>query len=120
VSQQTWVTPAAASTVATFTSTPNTVTATYNYYTGSASSGAIVFNLPTASAAAQYCVGTTDGDVTLTVNASASGQFVVYGVNNSSSGGGLSTSSLGASTCFVGINSTTWMAYPSNGTWVTF
>lgn len=85
----------------------------------------VAYTLPTAAAGLQYCVGNSwNGSAAttgiLTVNASASGQFIIFTDGTLSATGGNVTSGGAAAdfACFVGVDSTHWYFKPSSGTWV--
>ena len=109
----------------TITSTAsNTLGGTYKsgYTFNSDGSAAVTYTLPTASAGLQYCVGNYTGATgTITVQTSASGQFIDNeGANTASGGYVISGGALGDAGCFVGITSTQWKLYSQGTTsWAT-
>lgn len=85
---------------------------------------AVAYTLPTAAAGLQYCVGNSwNGSAAttgvLTVNASASGQFIIFTDGTLSATGGNVTSGGAAAdaACFVGVDATHWQQYTQRGTW---
>ena len=80
---------------------------------------AVAYTLPTASAGAQFCVdngynGSAADTGALTVNASASGQFIIFtdGTLSATGGNVVSGGAARDGACFAGIDSTHWMFYP--------
>lgn len=85
---------------------------------------AVTYTLPTAAAGRQYCVGNSwNGSAAttgvLTVNTSASGQFIIFTDGTLSATGGNVTSGGAAAdaACFVGVDATHWQQYTQRGTW---
>lgn len=85
---------------------------------------AVAYTLPTAAAGRQYCVGNSwNGTAAttgiLTVNASASGQFIIFTDGTLSATGGNVTSGGAAAdaACFVGVDATHWQIYVQRGIW---
>ncbi len=85
---------------------------------------AVAYTLPTASAGLQYCVGngyngSAANTGVITLNTSASGQFLIWTDGTLSATGGNTTSggAGGDFACVIGVDSTHWMFRPSNGTW---
>lgn len=89
---------------------------------------AVAYTLPPAAAAtassSQFCVsngnnGTSADTGVLTINASASGQFIVFTDGTLSATGGNVTSGGAAAdaACFVGLDTTHWLMYVNRGTW---
>lgn len=85
---------------------------------------AVAYTLPTAAAGLQYCVGNSwNGSAAttgvLTVNASASGQFIIFTDGTLSATGGNVTSGGAAAdfACFVGVDATHWQFSATRGTW---
>lgn len=109
------------------TGTTATLSTPYTFNQEATAATAVAYTLPTASAGAQYCVdnsynGSAANTGVLTVNASASGQFIIFTDGSLSATGGNLTSGGAARDggCFTGIDATHWMFYPhspSGGTW---
>ena len=85
---------------------------------------AVAYTLPTAAAGLQYCVGngyngSAANTGVITLNTSASGQFLIWTDGTLSATGGNTTSggAGGDFACVVGVDSTHWMFRPSQGTW---
>ena len=92
------------------------------YTLNSDGSAAVTYTLPTASAGLQYCITNYTGATgTITVQTSASGQFIDNeGVNTASGGYVISAGALGDAGCFVAITSTQWKLFNSGTTvWTT-
>ena len=96
----------------------------YTFNQNATAATAVAYTLPTAAAGLQYCVGNSyNGSAAttgvLTVNASASGQFIIFTDGTLSATGGNVTSGGAAAdfACFVGVDSTHWYFKPSSGTW---
>lgn len=96
----------------------------YTFNQEATAAAAVAYTLPTAAAGLQYCVansynGSTATTGVLTVNTSASGQYIIFTDGTLSATGGNVASGGAArdSACFVGVDSTHWMFYPSSGTW---
>ena len=90
---------------------------------GTAATG-VTYTLPTAAAGLQYCVangynGTAANTGTLEILTSASGQFIIYTDGTISATGGyvISGGAGGDSACVVGVDSTHWRLYVSEGSW---
>jgi len=110
------------------TSTPIAVTTTvasgfYNNQHATAGT-AITYNLPTAAAGKQFCIrnsynGSAVNTGVLTVNTSASGQFIIDVDGTLGATGGHITSggAGGDSMCVVGVDATHWQVYVQKGTW---
>ncbi len=82
------------------------------------------YTLPTAAAGLQYCVsnsynGSAADTGVLTINTSASGQFIIFTDGTLSATGGNVTSAGAASdaACVVGVDATHWQLYVNRGTW---
>jgi hypothetical protein len=85
---------------------------------------AVAYTLPTAAAGLQKCVGNSwNGSAAttgvLTVNASATGQFIIFTDGTLSATGGNVTSGGAAAdmACFAGVDSTHWQMSVNRGTW---
>ncbi len=85
---------------------------------------AVAYTLPTAAAGLQYCVGngyngSAANTGVITLNTSASGQFLIWTDGTLSATGGNTTSggAGGDFACVVGVDSTHWLFRPSQGTW---
>lgn len=96
----------------------------YTYNQEATAAAAVAYLLPTAAAGLQYCVGNSwNGSAAttgvLTVNTSASGQFIVFTDGTLSATGGNVTSGGAAAdaACFVGLDATHWQMYTQRGTW---
>lgn len=90
---------------------------------GTAATG-VAYTLPAATLSDQHCVsngfnGSAANTGVLTVNTSATGQFIVFTDGTLSATGGNVTSGGAArdSACFVAIDSTHWLMYTQSGTW---
>lgn len=97
----------------------------YTYNQEATAATAVAYTLPTAAAGKQYCVGNSyNGSAAttgvLTVNTSASGQFIIGSAGTISATGGNVTSggAGGDAACFVGVDATHWQQYIQVGTWV--
>ena len=95
---------------------------TFNQYATAATG--VAYTLPTAAAGKQYCVrnsynGSAANTGVLTVNTSASGQFLIDVDGTLGSTGGHITSggAGGDAACFVGVDTTHWQVYVQKGTW---
>lgn len=110
------------------TSTPVTLGGTfksgYTINEHATAGTAITYNLPTAAAGLQYCVGNGyNGSAAntgiLTVATSASGQFIIFTDGTLSATGGNVTSggAGGDFSCFIGVDSTHWLMRPGEGVW---
>jgi hypothetical protein len=85
-------------------------------------STAVTYTLPTAAAGLQYCVRNIAGATgTLTIQTSASGQYIDNAGTNTASGGYvISSGALGDSGCVVAIDTTHWELYNTSATtWTT-
>ena len=96
----------------------------YTYNQEATAATAVAYTLPTAAAGRQYCVGNSwNGSAAttgvLTVNTSASGQFIIFTDGTLSATGGNVTSGGAAAdaACFVGVDATHWQQYTQRGTW---
>lgn len=96
----------------------------YTFNQEATAATAVAYTLPTAAAGLQYCVGNSyNGSAAttgvLTVNTSASGQFIIFTDGTLSATGGNVTSGGAAAdaACFVGVDSTHWQQYTQRGTW---
>lgn len=85
---------------------------------------AVAYTLPTAAAGLQYCIengwnGTASTTGVLTLNTSASGQFIIFTDGTLSATGGNVTSGGAAAdmACVHGIDSTHWQLSVVRGTW---
>ena len=117
-----------AETVTIGTSSPVTVSTTLNsafYYNQHATAGtAITYNLPTAAAGKQFCFGNSYNGSNpdtgaLTIATSASGQFIIFtdGTLSATGGNVASGGAAGDAACVVGVDSTHWQFYKTQGTW---
>lgn len=84
----------------------------------------VAYTLPTAAAGLQYCIGnswngTAATTGVLTLNASATGQFIIFTDGTLSATGGNVTSGGAAAdaACVVGVDATHWQLYTQRGTW---
>ncbi len=84
----------------------------------------VAYTLPTAAAGLQYCIGNSyNGSAAdtgvLTLNTSASGQFIIFTDGTLSATGGNVTSggAGGDAACVVGVDTTHWQLYVNRGTW---
>jgi hypothetical protein len=96
----------------------------YTFNQEATAAQAVAYTLPTAAVGRSYCVGNSwNGSAAttgvLTVNASASGQFIIFTDGTLSATGGNVTSGGAAAdfACFVGVDATHWYFKPSSGTW---
>lgn len=96
----------------------------YTFNQEATAATAVAYTLPTAAAGRQYCVsnsynGSAATTGVLTVNASATGQFIIWTDGTLSATGGNVTSggAAGDAACFVGVDSTHWQIYVQRGTW---
>ena len=85
---------------------------------------AVAYTLPTAKAGKQYCIangnnGSAANTGVLTLNTSASGQFIIFTDGTLSATGGNITSAgaAGDAACVVGMDTTHWLLYVNRGTW---
>ncbi len=110
------------------TGTTATLSTAYTLNQEATAGTAVAYTLPTASAATpstgQYCVtnsynGSAANTGVLTVNTSASGQFIVGPAGTLTASGGNVTSggAGGDAACFVGNDATHWTMYVNRGTW---
>ena len=117
-----------ASQVTITTGTTGTLSTAFTYNQEATAATAVAYTLPTASAATissgQYCVsnsynGSAATTGVLTVNTSASGQFIIFTDGTLSATGGNVTSGGAASdaACFAGVDATHWQMYTNRGTW---
>jgi phage baseplate assembly protein gpV len=90
---------------------------TFNNYATAGT--AVGYTLPTAAAGKQRCYGNYTGKTgVITVNTSASGQYIsVDGVLTASGGNITSGGALGDKACFVGVDATHWVFYGNKGAW---
>lgn len=109
------------------TSTPITVGATYRsgYFDNqhATAATAITYNLPTAAAGRSYCfVNSYNGSAmdtgTITLQTSASGQYIIDGALSATGGYVISSGAASDAGCVRGVDSTHWQFYPQGGTWV--
>jgi hypothetical protein len=93
----------------------------YTFNNEGTTSAAVTYTLPTAAAGQQYCVRNLPTETgTLTLQTSASGQFIGSAGAYSASGGYvISAGALADAACVVGVDSTHWVLYPQGGTWST-
>ena len=98
------------------------------YWNQNATAGtAVTGTLPVAAANWQFCLGNSyNGSAAntgaLTVQTSASGQFIIYTDGTLSASGGY-VSSAGAAremACFIGVDSTHWAMTVNSGTWAKY
>lgn len=96
----------------------------YTFNQEATASTAVTYTLPTAAAGRQYCVsnsynGSTATTGALTIQTSASGQFVIFTDGTLSATGGFVSSSGagGDAACVVGVDSTHWALYVNRGIW---
>jgi len=110
------------------TSTPITVSSLYTsayYFNQHATPAtAIAYTLPTAAAGLQFCFGNSyNGSAAdtgvLTVNTSASGQYIidVDGTLGATGGHVTSGGAGGDKACLVGVDATHWQLYVNKGVW---
>lgn len=85
---------------------------------------AVAYTLPTAAAGLQYCVGngyngSAANTGVLTLNTSASGQFMIFtdGTLTASGGNVTSGGAGGDFACVVGVDATHWQFRASQGSW---
>jgi hypothetical protein len=94
---------------------------TFNQHATAAT--AITYTLPTAAAGKQYCVknsynGSAANTGTITLQTSASGQYIIYNGTLSATGGYvISGGAAGDGACVVGVDATHWSLYVQVGTW---
>ena len=117
-------TSAPLATVTITTGTTATLSTDYTFNQNATAGAAVAYTLPTASAGNQKCVansynGSAADTGVLTVNTSASGQFVIFTDGTLSASGGNVTSGGAAAdaACFVGLDTTHWQQYTQSGTW---
>ena len=96
----------------------------YTFNQEATAATAVAYTLPTAAAGLQYCIGNSyNGSAAttgvLTLNTSASGQFIIFTDGTLSATGGNITSGGAAAdaACVVGVDSTHWQLYVQRGTW---
>ena len=84
----------------------------------------VTYTLPTAAAGKQYCVanaynGTAANTGALTLQTSASGQYIIFTDGTLTARGGhvVSSGAAADSACVVGVDSTHWFLYVRSGTW---
>jgi hypothetical protein len=118
------LTPVTVTTGATATLGAGTYQSGYTFNQNATAATAITYTLPTAAAGKQYCVansynGSAADTGTLEVITSATGQFIIFTDGTLSATGGyvISAGAARDSACFVGVDSTHWVLYPSSGTW---
>jgi len=110
------------------TSTPVTLGGTfksgYTINEHATAATAVTYNLPTAAAGLQYCVGngyngSAANTGVLTVATSASGQFIIFTDGTlSATGGNVTSGGAGADfSCFIGVDTTHWLMRPGEGVW---
>jgi hypothetical protein len=85
---------------------------------------AITYNLPTAANGRQYCFvngynGSAANTGVLTIQTSATGQFIIFtdGTLSATDGTVTSAGAGGDAACVVGVDVTHWMLYAQRGTW---
>lgn len=85
---------------------------------------AVTYNLPTAAAGKQFCFTNGYGSGgpntgTLTLQTSATGQYIIFtdGTLSASDGYVISGGAAADAACVVGVDSTHWMLYVQRGTW---
>jgi hypothetical protein len=85
---------------------------------GNSAANSIV-TLPTAESGLQYCSKNYTGITqVLTLQTSAAGQYIDLDGTLTATGGFIhSDGAAGDGVCVIGVNATTWVAYPSKGTW---
>ena len=110
------------------TTTPITVSTTansgfYNNQNATAAT-AVTYNLPTASAGKQFCFtnsynGSAADTGILTIQVSASGQYIIFtdGTLSASNGNVTSGGAAADAACVVGVDTTYWQLYVQRGTW---
>jgi hypothetical protein len=95
----------------------------YTFNQDATAAAAITYTLPTAAVGLQYCVknsynGSAADTGTLTIQTSASGQFIIVNGTPSATGGFvISGGAAGDAACVVGISTTQWEFYAQVGTW---
>lgn len=96
----------------------------YTFNQNATAGAAVSYALPTASAGLQYCVGNGyNGSAAdtgaLTLQTSASGQFIIFTDGSLSATGGyvISSGAVGDFACMIGVDSTHWYFRPNQGTW---
>lgn len=110
------------------TSTPVTVSTTLaseaHFNENATAATAVTYDLPTAAAGKQFCFanannGTAANTGALTIQTSATGQYIVFTDGTLSASGGYVVSAGAArdSACVMGVSSTQWMLYVGSGTW---
>jgi len=98
--------------------------AEYHHNQNATAATAITYNLPTASAGKQFCFtnsynGSAADTGTLTLQTSASGQFIIFtdGTLSASNGYVISGGAASDAACVVGVDTTHWQLYTQRGTW---
>ena len=106
------------------TATLNAFLSGYWWNAEATAATAVAYTLPTAAAGLQKCVGNSWNALApttgiLTVNTSASGQFIIFTDGTLSATGGNVTSGGAAAdaACFVGVDSTHWQMNVVRGSW---
>lgn len=106
------------------TGTTATISASFTWNQEATAATAVAYTLPTASVNDQHCVGNSyNGSAAttgiLTINASASGQFIIFTDGTLSATGGNVTSggTGGDLACFIGVDATHWKLTTPGGTW---
>ena len=96
----------------------------YTYNQEATAATAVAYTLPTAAVGRQYCIGNSwNGSAAttgvLTLNTSASGQFIIFTDGTLTATGGNVTSGGAAAdaACVVGVDSTHWQLYVQRGSW---
>ncbi len=96
----------------------------YTFNQNATAATAVAYTLPTAAAGKQFCIGNSyNGSAAntgvITLNTSASGQFIIFTDGTLSATGGNITSGGAAAdaACVVGLDSTHWQLYVNRGTW---
>jgi hypothetical protein len=93
------------------------ITDTFKFYTNAGASAEVEFQLPTCAAGLVYYFGCLDTDgVKLRAN---TGDYVRIGASVSSAAGYAASTTIGSTVMLVGIDSDTWLAFSSVGTWAT-
>jgi hypothetical protein len=98
----------------------------YTFNQESTPSAAVTYTLPTAAAGLQYCVansynGSNPTTGSLSIQTSASGQYIIFTDGTLSASGGYVSSGVGAAAdaaCVVGVDSAHWQLYANRGAWV--
>ena len=106
------------------TGTSATLSTCFTVNQESTAATGVAYTLPTAASGLQFCIdsgwnGSAANTGILTLNASASGQYLVFTDGTLSASGGNVTSAGAArdGACVYGIDSTHWMFLPHSGTW---